>query len=96
MKYIFIIFFSILLSCSKEECQTCKSVVRSNLIEAQEKCNGSDNNFPNGFITVKTIELGTLCPDDIESAKVLIAKENKVINVCQGVSATVKGEVVCF
>jgi len=59
----------ILGSFSCENCQECKLILADNSIEANAKCAGFENSYPN-FTSTSTVDLGTDCEDMFEHGKV--------------------------
>lgn len=89
---ILILTCTIIGSCGKESnCMTCTVMVDDNLVEAQRKCDGLANNFPE-YGPVSSESLGLLCGEEITLAKQV---EGEVTTTCNGAIGTVRTRVSC-
>lgn len=93
MKILLALSILILASCSKD-CMICDVVSEDNSREAQRKCSGFANNYPNGYVETSRIPAGELCDDDIQ---MLRGSTNTTQNteLCDGVFATFRVFLDC-
>ena len=82
-----------LFSCTPEKCAICEAITESNFKEAQNKCQGLANNYPD-YDLISNTSLGTICPDDLKAVR--LAYEKSVTKTaCTGITYTVRTRVVC-
>lgn len=94
MKYITLILFFILTSCEKQVCKSCKIIIETNEKEAQYRCSGLANNYPNGYLLLSEKYLGTFC-DDVIDETIRKGTYTSVTELCIFVDITTKTKVVC-
>ncbi len=87
LPFLFLLFVT---SSCKEECQTCTQVVTSNQEQAQLKCNGLANDYPNGFVEVGRENLGEFCGDDV-----VPRDSDTSVSICAGINATIRSTITC-
>lgn len=91
MKKLLSIFamIAILASCTKEDdgCKTCKVIIETNAQEAQHRCNGLANNYPQGFVITNQY--------DKVYCGLLPSNHETQTQICSGVFATVRTRYNC-
>lgn len=88
MKNLLVLFsLLVLVSCGKEECNSCVSYILSNQIEAQKKCDGIEYNLGDYEETYLGSDHGVACSDDEKASKEGEYKREKV-SICNEVEYT--------
>ena len=90
MKNLILLITILALSSCEQECRVCTQVVTSNQSEAQLKCEGRANDFPDKYEEISTLPLGEFCDPSNEPKS-----SETSVNICSGVNATIRTTITC-
>lgn len=95
IKVIFLALLSLSLFSSCEKCEQCEYIIETNTVNAYLKCGGEANNYPQGFKEESRVQVGELCGEDRFGTSEYITGTIYEVEICSGVTSTIRGRLVC-
>lgn len=92
MKLLFFVLIVFSVAACDLNCETCSYITESNQRQAELNCQGAANDYPDGFREITNAFVGEVCKQDRGQFP---EGTIEMIEVCDGVTAVVRGRLVC-